>query len=517
MKDKKDERTRKRRGLAQALRLILWIAPLAVVTYPLGICCAQQTKGSTGEIPLDGEAMRPPGIPKPEFKMKDVSVKKTLTVDKQTGKVTQECKFINRSTIRREFLFCNMVALNSTFPEVDSTNKCNLKFTTVGTDSFLRCVRGSNSTRKTPPNFHFGCTEVRLGPGQMCTPTDVPDGAICKPTPASQMGQNPAFDWKEAKNFEVSYADIFNLEGAKFDDDGMCEALGCFGADSDTNLEGDIGRPAAAGFWTMIHQAIKDPFVVWQELNNFRHAPEYAPIAAGLSVPSEFPASSDMLGRTSPDTQPPLEFTQDLNLWDIFTMSDPPSVITPVAITPFFVDDSLQPNPGGVSVEVNPTRTNIVGGSIEFGVVTIRSPESVPEGTAGYLSVSFVDPRDPDTELWEQNGHFVQDTEPPEILGHGEEFGAGGLVLNVSITASDRTTSPVAANFWYSVDGGQEWIPIAMTGTADPFGEPSVNTFNATVEFESVPGAPIQFFYNVQDTVFNNVWFGVGTLLPPTP
>jgi hypothetical protein len=171
----------------------LWA--IVLLACPFDICGAQTTTRATGKIPLDGSR----GMPMANFKLpQGVTVDKTLTVDKATGEVTQQCKFNNASAEQVDFLLCNMVALNSTFPTTMSKNTCNI--TQIG--SRWACVKGNDSLNPSPPSFHFGCTEVHLGPGESFTAP-------------STNGSNSQYVGRVAADFDVSYADVFDLRGVR--------------------------------------------------------------------------------------------------------------------------------------------------------------------------------------------------------------------------------------------------------------------------------------------------------------
>jgi len=198
-----------------------------------------------------------------------------------------------------------------------------------------------------------------------------------------------------------------------------------------------------------------------------------------------------------------------MNLWDIFTMSDSPGQVTDVEIIPF-----VQSNAFGIDVQVDPTSRAVDGGSMDSGAITIVRPSLstvIPEGTAVPFSIAFVDPTSPNNELWEQDGLLIQDTLPPEITSHMVLTDPNGMLF-ASITAMDATTSPEAANFWYSLDGGIQWIVEPLIGMADPFADSMTNTFQKMFMTDARLGQRIHYFFNVQDSVFNQTWFGVGAV-----
>lgn len=461
---------------------------------------AQVTTSTSGPVPLDGMAGNTSDPP--EFTLPDVTVEKKLTLNGADGTVTQECTFKNGGGGTHDFLFCNMIALESGDTSM-STNTCNITWDAATME--WSCVLGNNSKSANPPSYHFGCVVVHLGP----------NGSFTAP---AASGGNIDFAGEEADDLQINYADIFDLSGGATFNSQSCEDLGCFGVNTDTNIEGTVQRPNGTGFWIIQDYPLTATCAVWQDLDGARYAKEYVTSEPTLAVPSTFPATVAQLGRTSPFDEPPTTFTVDLNMWDMFTMSEEIGVVTPVEFVPY-VSGAVE----GITVEVDPPEASLAGRSMDFGTVTLHiDPEArdLPEGTVMELSISAYDPRNGrEHALWEQNGRFIQDTEPPVVEANSEQL-FGGNHLEVSITASDVTTRPTGANFWYSVDDGGSWTPVPMASTSgDPFDESRTVTFTAEVMLDyderksaDLNGGELQYFYNVQDSVHNNVWFGVGTM-----
>ena len=126
----------------------------------------------------------------------------------------------------------------------------------------------------------------------------------------------------------------------------------------------------------------------------------------------------------------------------------------------------------------------------------------------------FEVPSDPmNIQYWEQDGRAIQDTEPPDVLLHDVTV-EGGQVF-ASILAEDLTTTPVAANLYYSVDGGINWFVLALDPIIDPIEGPTQNEFVGSGPLGAA-GTNMEYFFNIQDGVMNNTWFGPGVLaLPP--
>ena len=155
-----------------------------------------------------------------------------------------------------------------------------------------------------------------------------------------------------AKDFQISYSDIFDLSGGATFDSDSCKQLKCFGGSTDTNREGVVIRKNGTGFWIIQKAPVTDPYVWWQEFDGTLHPKEYGALDDGLSVPSQFPFSCPGLGRTSPNTEPPRHLTQDLNIWDMVSMSMEEDQEQPVVIEPFYPNT---PGDAGVSIVVDRT------------------------------------------------------------------------------------------------------------------------------------------------------------------
>ncbi len=440
---------------------------------------------ATGNIPLDG-SQNAPGKPEPNYKLPNVKVNKRLTV---TGNnVTQRCTFTNDGDTPQSFLYCNMVGLNSKSPDITVPNTCNITYDS--TAKKYSCVASPQPPpmRMVKQGYHFGCVVIsNLTKGMPQTPADA-------------MGSNPMFSGHESKDFNVSYADVFDMNSGQTFDAMSCMTNNCFGANKYINAGADIDPAEMAGWWVEYQIPVTDPFVVWQELNGTMHTTEYSGYDEPLSLPSMFPESVVGLGRASTDA-PPLSYGIDLNIWDLFTMSAPPTQTQLVNITPFY-DASA-----GVTVKAVPSMTEVVGGAMPIGDLAITRPANGPaEGTSIFVGTTFVDPAKPTNSLWQQEGYLLQDTTPPVVSAHSESFDSAGN-LNASVTATDLTAGPLAANFWYTLDNGATWTPVPLSSSADFTTAPKTVTF---VGSASVARRPFYYFYNVQDAVQNQVFFGVG-------
>ncbi|MEE8584315.1 MAG: hypothetical protein V3T83_05615 [Acidobacteriota bacterium] len=451
---------------------------------------AQVSNRCTENIKLDGTGNIGGKNPAPTFKLNDVTVKKCLEINAATGAATQSCTFHNNGSSRVEFIFCNMIELGSGASNVTSDNPCNIGFDNAN-QKWL-CTKDNPTTRSRKPGVHFGCRKVELDPG-----------GILKTGPQTEV--NSAFVGKHAKEFQVSYADIFNLRingsSVPFDE---ASCTGCFGADKSTNFNSSPAFPPranATGFWIMSDVPITDPYIRWQDMDGTLHPVEYASLQAVRVIPSGLPAEIPGYERTSPTAQPPLSYSQDLLLWDIHTMSGDTD-------TPIEVQAWVGENDFDVGITPEPITFLVEADTTPFGTLSFSRSGNVPEGTVVPFSIAIVDPRIPDRQCWEQDGRLVQDTVPPFVEDHSVVF--DGRRLWASIRASDETSSPLAANFFYSLDGGQEWLVQPLRPERDPLDAPAQNSFQAAFAVDAQSGQSIQYAFNVQDGLLNETWFGVG-------
>ncbi len=479
------------------------VASLAVaglLALPGGLAAFVSSRCSDS-MQLDGTANLGGKSPSPTFKLPSVSVKKCLDVESDAsateGMATQACHFENSGSSSATFIFCDMVELSSGAASVPIDNPCNMGFD--NTVKKWLCTKDNPRTVSGKPGAHFGCQVVTLGPAGSAT-------ASYTTPPLSVTSKD--FKGKSAWDFQVSYADIFNLnvDGAvRPFDDTTCG--GCFGANTATNFGRSPAHPPrelATGFWIMSDVPITDPFVRWQELDGTLHLPQYASLADGPAVPNDFPVQVPGVESVpQPPGRPPLAYDLDLLLWDIHTMSAPPEEVLAARIDVYLGGDDRV-----IDITAEPRTTQIPGGSMDYGHITISqfSDGFVEEGTEVPFSVAVVEPAAPLRQCWEQDGRAIQDTLPPFVTDHRVIFDGESLV--VSIDATDATTPVLAANFFYSLDGGP-WQLHPLRSTVDPMSEPRTNSFTGAVP---LPGAQssLEYFFSVQDGVLNLTWFGTG-------
>jgi hypothetical protein len=474
-----------------------------LLAFPGGLA-AFVSHRCTDTMKLDGSANLGSKPPAPVFKLPGVSVKKCLDVDSDAsateGKATQTCHFQNSGSSPATFIFCDMVELSSAAATKTIDNPCNMGFD--NTAKKWLCTKDAPTSVFGRPGAHFGCQVVTLGPAGS------PDSVFTTP-PLSVTSKD--FKGKHAWDFQVSYADAFNLDvdgAVRPFDDSTCG--GCFGANKAINF--DISpvhppRALATGYWVMSDVPITDPFVRWQELDGTLHPSQYASLAAGPAVPGDFPVEVPGVQRTSPQVEPPLAYDLDLLLWDIHTMSAPPEEVLAARVD---VYTGGQDEGRLVQISAEPRETLIPGGSMEYGRITIQqfggTAGTVPEGTRVPFSVAVVEPAAPLRQCWEQDGRAIQDTLPAFVTDHRVVF--DGDSLAVSIDATDVTTTVLAANFFYSLDGGP-WQVHPLRSTADTLSDPGTNSFTGAVPLGGAQGS-LEYFFSVQDGVLNLTWFGTG-------
>ncbi|MBI3819608.1 MAG: hypothetical protein HY286_13015 [Planctomycetes bacterium] len=465
------------------------------------------TRRCTNRITLDGSGNIGNKAPAPAFKLPKVDLKLCLSVNKETGQVTQEVEFRNNDAANEQrFLFCNMIELSAAAANVNISNDCNMGFKGAPDNKWVCVTVAPPKIVMMKPGYHFGCIVVELKKKGDPAGKDVFRN--------SQTGQSDDFKCKEAKDFQVCYADLFNLKVGGMDvafDTSNC--ANCFGKNKGINFAapkpGDPPPNAlATGFWIMSDVPVTDPFIQWQEFDGTMHAPDYVPIDSELTLPSQFPLNIPEMNKATPGLVPPNCYSQDLDLWDIQTMSAEDTTLTDVLFIPFVDFD-----PFGIVVQPDVYHVGIEGGSMDYAnlLFAFNTGMPVPEGTRLPFSVGAIDAFDLNNEFWEEDGLLIQDTVPPHALSHSEMNPSPGI-LEVSITAEDVTTSPLAADFFYSLDGGATWLSEPLDATLDPFDEPSTNEFHASIAVPTDPNQSIVFFYQVQDSVMNNAYIGPGTM-----
>lgn len=476
---------------ARCLTSYAWRCVLVLVLCILAAPTAQaQTttqKTKPSQIGPSDRTAKPPRPAAP-----NVCVQYTITVDAKTGEVTLKAKFTNKGATEKKFIFCQMIA-TSTKTKVEMA-ACDIYY-----DAKAKQVKCSTSTRKFESamnSYHFGCKSVTVaGNGS----TDVDYG----------KATDDGFKGKKASDFYVTYADYVELPtGATFDD-ASCKD--CFGKGKSTGL---TGTPAMMGDWYLPILPFTDPYIVYQSIdpNLPANVPEYRSIALDLGVPSNFPATVANLPRNVPGPVPSI-YTVPLNLFDVHTMEADSTQSWIVQMSLAVTGDAA-----GATFTTTPaigTLFTIHGMDEPTGTIDVATPAPLGEGDSAEMIISV---HDPDTDaqrgdaLFEQKGFFVQDTKPPTVTGH--TVARVGLdSVSVQVIATDATTEPLAASFWYSTNGGIFWDVVGMESTTDLLNDSPTRTFNG-----GVPGIPknlpLKYFFLVQDQVFNYTYFGIGDVPP---
>jgi hypothetical protein len=373
---------------------------------------------------------------------------------------------------------------------------------------------GSFTTAK--KSWHFGCHVVELGP------SGTPEGT--KDIDLGQSAARDEFKGTTANQYQVTYGDYIDLTGREFDP-ASCQ--GCFGFERSTTLSpATAAESKTMGDWYVPELPFTDPYIQYQPiLEGAPTSPEYRPFAAGLGVPSKFPVEVPQLPRNVPAAPPP-SYSVFLNLFDIYTMS---------TTAPTRAVLSLQANlprgarlsatlPSGAVLNANRGLSKpfmIAGKSMPMGRLFVGA-EKVPEGSRATFraDVQVVRPggRIGGT-MFLQRGTLIQDTRPPVMTGDSLTFTKNGI-LQVRVQARDATTSPVAANFWFSYDHGKTWSSTGLSPIGSLFDPVKQRAFTGQLslpaEVRSTPGKSITYFFVLQDEVFNYAYVGVATKTIPS-
>ena len=458
---------------------------------------------------------------------------------------------------------------NTAFKDVPAP--VEYKLTQVGgEEGTLKCnkVEGALGA-SSAASIHFGCQLVELQPGEQNHP--VPYGSVkgykvvTKNVVGPPQEKEVPFNSLKADDFEVSYTDQIDLTSTpkkKFDDASCKPAVGqqnFIDYDTDTIEEGVRSR------WSFEEKAFIDPFVQFQRTPLMPRQPcdadgdgiiDLADIQAIFAARNQLAAPGDPRDvdhdglitvndarictlRTSkqytlysdppclppgvPATVPDLPVCPapvgtppgakvDLNLFSFYTETSPPGTLFPAVL-----DVQTDGDAAGLRLETTPPAGemfNMMGvidlvGQLRVcasSSLTVCAPPKVSEGRVLDVTVD-VNALDPDVSFAE-NGRFIQDTEPPKVLAHSVTFDSGGNLI-VDVTAFDATTSPVGADFWFSIDGGVSWDRATLDATTDILlDDLSTRTFTGNLGPLS-PGVSIQYFIAVKDVVSNIVYFGL--------
>lgn len=438
------------------------------------------------DIGPTSRSAKPPRPPAP-----GVTVRYTLKANSKTGELMLSAKFTNGGRNAQRFLFCQMVGTSTTSQTVKAD--CKLKFDAA--TNKVTCVAGSGSFSGFTNAYHFGCQLVEI-PGGAGKMANIDYGS---------SGAQPGFVGNDADDFSVTYADyILMPPGATFDSSG-CGA--CFGMNKNTSLTGEL---SALGDWYVPIMPFDDPYIRYQPITGAPPSPvEYRSFADNFAVPSDFPIDVPGLERNVP--QPvPATYSIPIYLFDLYTMEARPGEVFPAQLS---LETTGAPE---LELETFPApgeEFEIQGGAEEFGELRITRVGAVEEGAAVEFEIAVHEPdRDAGqgAAYFAQHGSFVHDTVPPLVTSHAV-VPLAQSVLMVEVTASDATSGPLAASLWFSLDGGASWEVEPLASTSNVLEDDAlVRTFKGEI---GVGGAAqVQYFITVQDTVFNQTFFGVGSV-----
>jgi len=238
-----------------------------------------------------------------------------------------------------------------------------------------------------------------------------------------------------------------------------------------------------------------------------------------VCVPTGFAAKVPDLPVCPVRSNPPPPGTVDLNLFTWYTDIQPAGTQMPAVL-----DVTVTGDPTGLRIETSPqpgVEFNMLGGGDVYGKLRVCSSASltvclapqVPEGQKIVVTVNITPLDDDDPPVFE-SGEFVQDTEPPKVLSHTAAFDASNNMI-VDLLAKDDTTSPIAAELWFSTDGGVTWSHTPLAATSDILAEPSesMRAFHGGAgPFGS--GQSVRYFIAVEDDVSNVTYYGIGDATP---
>ena len=459
--------------------LALVVLMFGATTLP-GQTTTQKTKPN--QIAATGRSADPPRPAAP-----NVCVQHTVTVDAKTGNASLKAEFTNKDANPKSFVFCQMIGANTA--EMVTAAECDI----FKDGNTIKCKRSTRSFSSALDTFHFGCKKVTLAGNE-------------KKSVDYGSGQNDKFKGKKASDFKVTYADYVQLNAGVDFDEASCAANMCFGKNANTGL---LGTVEIMGDWYLPKLPFDDPYLTHQPICQAPLLPEYRSLSLPLGTPSTFPPAVPQLPRNVPSSVPG-SYSVPLNLFDIYTMSaDSPSVqaglsitVTPTPFSPGFL---TSPPP-------DPSTFVIPGGAEQFGALTILRPASANEGDSADVDVVFHLPDSPGhlgEALFAQKGLFIEDRNPPPVSRHSLLFDSANS-LHVDVTATDAITTPLTAEFWYSLDGGLTWTDFPLVSTSDLFDDTQhTRVFSGDVGIFA-PGASLQYFVTVQDEVFNMNFLGVG-------
>jgi hypothetical protein len=487
------------RGSSLALRLSIGsLVAIAIglvpTTLPAGPAPGSTSSGSENTAQVDL-------VNKDGMGIKGVKAQCTLIVGFD-GSLTVRCRFKNTSKRAKRFVVCMMLDLQedkAVMTPRAGAERYVIEQVPVSGVSTLRCRKVSGPVGP-ESSYHLGCKLVTVGAGKTVEQEWKGTGSYSAP-PGKRVG---AFD------FEVSYADTVDLSaepGKPFDE------ASCNGVVGQGQFLVPAGGTRAAAVWVLKHTPFKDPFVAYQRSAGIAPASRQYVLYADLPCsPSELPERSPPAIRCPRRAGPPPPYFADLNLFWFGSMGAAPGTRFPGTLR-----ITTTGNRSGLRVVTRPRAGRVFvmpgGGSLygRIGVCAARVrtrclAPSVAEGRTLGVRVTVRNRRG--RILFEEQGDFIEDTRPPFVQRLSAARRPDGSVA-FTVTARDRTTSPIAAAVFYSLDGGETWGGRRLVATTNLLARRRVRTFTGSVLVrEEVPPDAFKYYVTVQDELDNVVWFG---------
>lgn len=442
----------------------------------------------------------------PPLGLENIDVKCCLTL-LANGALIEECRFRNNDGNTKRFLYCDMIDLVSgkrgPRNDPDALPRCNV----ILERDTLKCVERSIN-RGSVSSFHFGCKLVTL-PGNSTRHILFVGNGTYKPHLGLPFKVRP---W----DFEVSYADVWNLTGTSISfDSASCEKV--------TGQGGWLvpDHPPEVAYWIVRHEPFDDPYVQYQSTDpEISAGPvQYVLLDEVPCAPEGFPEITNTAFPRCPkhDGDAPA-VSVDLNLfwWESMLVDEPRGQGFPVVMR-LETEGDLE----GIRVVVQPEdgeRFVIRAGAEEFGQLALCNDKildqcvapNVEEGRRVTVVAKFFD-AETNEFLFAETVTFTKDTVPPEVAESTVEIESN--LLNIEIDAVDRTTSPIFANVWYSLDGGESWLQESMSAVEtdeEVLEDLPERTFTASIDIGQAQR--VEYYIGVQDLVYNTVYWGIGSI-----
>lgn len=477
-------------GSASRRRFLMLIAAMLSLPACPGGGGLVEVTGAVGSTAITStfDLLRPFGMPS------GVTARCGLTM-LTDGKLIARCRFTNTTAAPKRFVYCLMIDLRADLRgTVSGVSGDKMRLFRVG--SVVDCRKEADARSAT--DFHFGCAEVSLVPGESKVLEFASASAYVPPSGVTV----------KAQDFLVTYVDVVSLGPTDTFDGTNCRfglgeeqggaVVAWVGIDDDDDV---------FALWFSPQVPFEDPFIAVQPSGGVPGPKEYSLFEDSPCLPAGFEAAVAQLEPCPDPTGEPPPLSIDLNLFFFQSHMAPPEERFPAVI-----EVRTEGDVEGVRIETEPAAGEsfeIVGGEERFG--TLRACDArildrcqapnVPEGQRLTVVVNFADPASGQL-LFTEVVTFLSDTEPPRV----EE--ASIVEEELRITAADDTSSPLHAVAWFSTDEGQTWTPRSMDpepGIEQDLEEERVPSRQFSVP---VPEGQVRYFVVVQDTVFNLTFFG---------